>query len=327
MLTFRELVVRLSGTLRPRRGDGELEDELRLHLELTAEEARRRGDSPDGATRAAQLRAGSISHAMDQLRDQRGLPWLEDARRDLRHALRTLANTPGFTAVAVLTLALGIGASTAIFSMLKVVVLRPLPYRDPQRLVVVWTDDVKRQLHETLVSYSLYSEWKERSQAFAELGFASLTPLTVTGMIDAERVDAARTSASTFSVLGASPLYGRPFSPEEDRRRDRVVLVIQGFAERRFGSVSAAVGRRLLLDGDPTEVIGVKNTLLPGTQQSSDVRFPRAASDQVMTSPASGSEPTRARFGPGGSRRSGAEPSPDHSAKRSGAQSRLRQER
>jgi predicted permease len=257
MATFRELVIRLRDTLRPRRRDRELEEELRLHLELTAEEARRRGDSPESATRAAQLRAGSIPHAMDQLRDQRGLPWLEDARRDLRHALRTLAKTPGFTAVAVLTLALGIGASTAIFSMLNVVVLRPLPYRDPERLVVVWTDDVKRQLHETLVSYTLYTEWKERSQAFAEIGFASLTPLTVTGTIEAERVDAARTSASTFRVLGASPLYGRPFSPEEDLRRDRVALVSQGFAERRFGSVSAAVGRRLLLDGQPTEVIGV----------------------------------------------------------------------
>jgi putative ABC transport system permease protein len=257
MSSFLEFVSRLWGTLRTRRTDREMEEELRHHLELTAEEAHRRGDSPEGAVRAARLRAGSIPQAMEHLRDQRGLPWLEDARRDLRHALRMLARTPGFTAVAVLTLALGIGASTAIFSMLNVIVLQPLPYQDPDRLVVLWTDDVKRQLHETLVSYSSYAAWKERSQRFAELGFTTWTPLTLTGNIEAERMDAARASASTFTVLGASPLHGRAFSAEEERRGDRVAVVSQGFAERRFGSVSAALGQVLLLDGEPTAVVGV----------------------------------------------------------------------
>src|SRR5687768_1950923 len=201
MSRFLELVSRMWATLRTRRTDGELEEELRLHLELTAEDARRRGHSPEGAVRAARLLAGSIPQAMEHLRDQRGLPWLEDGRRDLRQALRMLTRTPGFTVVAVLTLGLGIGASTAIFSMLNVIVLQPLPYRDPSRVVVLWTDDVRRQLRETLVSYLTYDAWKERSQAFAELGFATLTPLTLTGNIEAERVDAARASRSTFTVL------------------------------------------------------------------------------------------------------------------------------
>jgi hypothetical protein len=168
MYIFREFVSRIWGTLRRRRTDREMDEELRLHLELAAEEAIRRGDSPERAVLAARLHAGSIPQALEQLRDQRGLPCLEDVHRDVRHAVRMLAKTPGFTAAAVLTLAIGIGASTAIFSIRNVVVLQPLPYPNPDRLIVLWTDDVKRQLHKTLVSYPLYAEWKERSHTFAE---------------------------------------------------------------------------------------------------------------------------------------------------------------
>lgn len=187
----------------------------------------------------------------------RWIAWLEASVRDFHHAGRALSRSAAFTSVAVLTLGLGIGASTAIFSMLNAVILRPLPYAAPQRLVVVWTDDVKRQRHETLVSFPVYAEWRARSAALSALGLASLTPVTVIGEGQADRVDAARVSAATFAVLGAAPLSGRPFSVVEEHRRDPVALVSEGFARGRFGSVSAAVGVRLNVDGRLTEIIGV----------------------------------------------------------------------
>lgn len=144
MRILRESVHRLRGTLRQGRRDGELEEELRLHLELAAEDAHRRGHTPQDSLRAARVRAGGVSQAMDALRDQRGLPWLDDLPRDLRHGLRTLRRSPGFTAVALLTLALGIGANTAIYQLLDAIRLRTLPVSDPQELAIVELADLTR---------------------------------------------------------------------------------------------------------------------------------------------------------------------------------------
>jgi len=258
MPSLREWLIRLGGSVHASRSDKDLEEELRFHLDSATGDARRRSDGQEDAIRHARLSAGSISHSLELLRDQRGLPWLDDARRDLRQTLRIFARARGFTAVAVITLGLGIGAATAMFSVLNAVILRPLAYRDPGTLVVIWTDNVKRQLHETLVSYPLYVEWKERSRSFSDLGLTSPnTPVTLSGPGEAERLDAVRASASIFSILGVSPVEGRTYSPGEERTGEPVAVVSRALAERRFGSAAAALGQVLLLDGEPTTVIGV----------------------------------------------------------------------
>lgn len=259
-MTLREWLIRLWVSLGSNIDDSEREEELRFHLESATEAARQRGDVQD-ATRHARLHAGSIPHTLELLRDQRGLPWLDDAKRDLRQSLRMFARARGSTALAVATLGLGIGGSTAVFSMLNSVVLKPLLYRDPEHLVVVWTDDVRRQLHQTLVSYPLYLEWKQRNRSFSDLAFSTPnTPVTLSGFGEAERVDAARATASLFGVLGVSPMIGRTYSADEERQGDRVALVSRGLAERRFGSVNAALGGVFFVDGEPTTVIGVLPT-------------------------------------------------------------------
>src|SRR5262245_61219071 len=126
MATFRESLSRLWGTLRRRRTDSDLEEELRLHLELAADEARRRGESTQSAARASRILSGGVAQAMEAMRDQRGLPWLQDLASDLSYGCRILARNPGFTIIAVVSLAIGIGANTAVFSFADTLLLRPL---------------------------------------------------------------------------------------------------------------------------------------------------------------------------------------------------------
>src|SRR5262249_34619464 len=136
MATLREWMRRLWGTLRRNRREVEMEEELRSHLELAADEMRRRGAKED-AIRMARLQVGGVAQAMEAMRDQRGLPWLEDLTRDLRHALRSLRRAPALTSTVVVTLALGIGANAAIFSVVRSVLLRPLVNRDADRLIYI----------------------------------------------------------------------------------------------------------------------------------------------------------------------------------------------
>ena len=258
MASLREWLVRLRGSFKGGRADRDLEAELRFHVESAAQDARRRGDGDAEGVRQALVRSGNLAQSVERMRDQRGVPWLEDVRRDLRQAVRILAKARGFAAITVLTLGLGMAAATVMFSVLNAVVLQPLPYRDSRSLVLLWTDDVARQAHQTLVPYSLYSEWKQRSRAFSALGFTTPnTPITLTGSSEAERLGAVRTTASTFALLGVSPIAGRTYSSSEDRNGDNVAVVARALAERRFGTATAAVGRVLLIDGEPTTIIGV----------------------------------------------------------------------
>jgi putative ABC transport system permease protein len=215
MATLREWLTRLRGTLRPRRCDADLEDELNLHLALAAERERRRGRTPEDAARAARLQAGGIAQGLEALRDQRGLPWLDDLARDLRHGLRTLRRSPGFTTVALLTLALGIGANTAIFSLVNGVILRPLPYPNPEQLMYITTQFSGLGFLQFWVSPPEYREFRELNQSFAAVGAYTTGEVNLTAGDRPLRVRSAAVDEQLLNALGVLPARGRLFAPGE----------------------------------------------------------------------------------------------------------------
>jgi predicted permease len=286
--TIREWLNRLWGTLRRTRADRDLEEELRLHLELAAEDARRRGDPPDRAARAARIEAGGLAHAMDELRDQRGLPWLEDLAHDLRYACRMLAGNPGFTIVSILSLTIGIGANCAVFSLADALLLRPLTVPRPAEVVTVGSID---RLWGTtpvgaglVASYPDYVDLRDRARSFD--GLAAFTNMTVafgTSARSAPSLAGSDTlprprlgmlvSGNFFQAMRVEPRLGRAFLPEEGQvpGRDAVVVLGHDFWEQEFGADPSVVGRTVRLNGIEFTVIGVSPAGFTGLDQH--VRF------------------------------------------------------
>ena len=207
--------------------------------------------------------------------------------QDVRYASRMLRKDPAFTLVAAITLALGIGANGAIFSVVHAVLLRELPYPSPHELVMVWESRPREGVYDNVVSPADFLDWRARQQTFADIAALSATPVTLTGAGTPDRVPAANVSASFFSVLGVAPAIGRSFAIDNERAgRDDVVIVGHGFWQRRFGAAPDIVGRRIVLDGRPREVIGV----LPAS-----FRFPDEAIELWLPIDFT-TEPMRARF-------------------------------
>ena len=182
---------------------------------------------------------------------------METLWQDLRYGARQLARSPGFTAVAVLTLALGIGAATAIFTVFHAALLRPLPYESPERLVHLWEVSSRQDFDRMEASYPNYLDWKEQSTTLAGLGGYSGAGFTVVAGDAVERISATRVTANFFSVLGVKPILGRDFLPEEDQPGQRSVLLTYGYWQRRFAADPGIVGRTLNMDGQAWTVVGV----------------------------------------------------------------------
>ena len=176
---------------------------------------------------------------------------------DLRYAFRQLAKNPGFTAVAVLTLALGIGANTAIFSVINGVLLRPLPYRDPDRLVTVCQSSIKRGFSQVLVTPATLRDWREQNLVFEESGGQIYESVNLTGIERPEHVHAAWTTANYFSVFGVPPLMGRTFIAEDNPPGHRVVVLSHGLWLRSFGGDRRVIGKSITLNGLNYVVVGV----------------------------------------------------------------------
>jgi len=177
---------------------------------------------------------------------------------EIRYALRSLLKRPGFTSVVVLVLALGIGANTALFSLVNAVLLRPLPYRDPDRLVMVWEDVTALGFPRNTPAPANYLDWKAQSTAFEKLVAYDHKTFNLTGWGEPERIDGERVAADLFSLLGVAPALGRAFLPAEDRAgAPSVALISDGLWRRRFGADPALMGRAITLDTRPVLVVGV----------------------------------------------------------------------
>lgn len=177
---------------------------------------------------------------------------------DLRSGIRTLLNHPGFLITTTLILALGIGANTTIFSVLNAILMRPLPYKEPDRLVMIWETNLSKGIPRSIVSPANFLDWKKQNQEFDDLAAFRFWYYTVTAGGDPERYQGARVSASFFPLLGVQPEFGRIFGPDEEQvGRDHVVILSQSLWQRRFGSDRSVIGRSLLIDGEPFTIIGV----------------------------------------------------------------------
>ena len=177
---------------------------------------------------------------------------------DLRYAFRMLLKSPGFTVVAVLTLALGIGANTAIFTLVDAVLLRPLPFRDPERLVMIWESAPEIGFPRNEVAPANFADWKAQNQAFEDMAALRGRSVNLTGDGDPEKIEAIAVTANSFSLLGVKPTLGRVFLPEEDRpEATKVTLIGYGLWQRRFGGDPGLVGKDVLLDGEKFTVVGI----------------------------------------------------------------------
>jgi putative ABC transport system permease protein len=251
---LRALAAKLRAIFGDRRADLELEDEIETHLRLLAERYVRQGMTRDEAASAARRQFGNITMLKEANREMRGIRFIETIYQDVRYGLWMLKRNPGFTCVAVLTLALGIGANTAIFSVVNALVFNPLPYRDPQQLV--WITDVFRG-NEALGS-DLYLIWQAQSKTFDHLATFIPGTIQLTGQDKGERIYQVAATASLFPALGVAPRLGRAFTPEEDRPGAPPVMILSHeFWQRRFGGAPSVIGRSVTFGGEIRSIIGV----------------------------------------------------------------------
>jgi putative ABC transport system permease protein len=253
---FRERILAL---VRGERGDHELREEIRTHLEMDVAARMDRGLSEEEARREAERIFGGTAHYYDEARDARGIRPLVDLLFDLRHALRGLRRGPGFAAIAILVLGLGIGANVAIFSAVNAVILRPLPYPEPDRLVALWEANPEKGWSQQVTAPANMLDWGERVRAFDGVAGHLCCGQAVLGGDGEPRVIRGSTvTGNFFTVLGVRPLLGRAFVPRETWAADeRVVVLSHRFWQGSFGADAAIVGRSIEIDGVPRRVVGV----------------------------------------------------------------------
>ena len=248
--------LRLRSLFRRREVDQELDDELRDHIERKTEEYVATGLPLKEAHRRARLDLGGIEQTKEKCRDARRVNWIQDLSQDLRYGLRILRKSPGFTAVAVLTLALGIGINTALFTIVNSVVLNPLPYPQPSRLVSIYQRTAQFQTAGD--TYPNFLDWEKENRSFDALAAYSEHDFNLTGVGEPEKLRGQMVSAGFFSMLGVKPLLGRTFRPEEDQLgASPVVLLADGLWKRRFASSPHILGQSLTMYGKAYTIVGV----------------------------------------------------------------------
>jgi putative ABC transport system permease protein len=256
MRRWRVWLARILGLAGGQRRDCDLQAEINSHLQMHIDELVRAGSPLGEARRIAHLKFGAVEAAKEQYRDRRGLPLVETTLRDLRHGLRVWARSPGFTAIALASLALGIGANTAIFSIVNSLVLRPLPVRDPDQLV-----QIQRTATQRTLSNPIWEALRAKSDLFARAAAWSATTFNMADGGEAQTVSGLWVSGEFFETFGVRPRLGRLLTETDDRRgggADGPVAVLSyGFWQRQFGGAQDVVGRSLRLAGVPFTVVGV----------------------------------------------------------------------
>ena len=234
-----------------------MDDELRYHIECEVAERMNAGEPADAARLSAIRDFGGLERFKEQARDARGTRPAEDFLADLRNAARVLRRNAGFTTAAMLTVALGIGAAGAIFSVVYGVLLRPLPYADPERLVVVWERNIPRNQDRNVVSAANFEAWRDRNHVFDGMAALVPRPVTLVNGDAPERVMGAEVSTGYFHLLGVAPFLGRDFNTADAAGDRDSVILSHGFWMRRFGGDPSVVGRSLQVSGKPSTIVGV----------------------------------------------------------------------
>jgi predicted permease len=256
MRQIRTWLLRLAGLFARGRRDRELTDELESHLQMQIAYNLGRGMSTDEARRRALIEAGGVESAKEQYRDRRGIPVLETLFQDLRFAARTLLKTPAFTLTAVVALGLGIGANTAVFSLVDGILLKPLGFRDPEKLVRVWEHG--NGLDHAAIAYLNFKDWNDLNTSFDQLAAFRDTAFALQGREGPERIDGRQVSANFLSTLGVAPAAGRDFSPDDDKPGASLVAVISdALWARSFGRDPGTLGKSIILNDDSYVVIGI----------------------------------------------------------------------
>jgi predicted permease len=260
MKTLRRLFHRLTAWATSARDEAILRAEIDEHIALQTAENLRGGQSPLDARRQALLKFGNVEAVKEIYRDQRGLPFTETLARDMRHAIRRLRKTPAFTAAVILTLALGIGANTAIFAVIDNILIRPLPYPQADALVSLWhaAPGLPGAPESIGSSASMYFTYREQNRSFEHFGLWSSNGVSVTGIAEPEMPRALFVTSGVLDAVGVKPLIGRWFSQSDDMPGSaETVMLTYGYWQRRFAGDPAIVGRTLTIDSKPYAVIGV----------------------------------------------------------------------
>lgn len=257
MSWIRVIGARLRGVFGGTRLERELADEVCFHLEMQIEDNLKAGMSPAEARYAALRSFGGIEPMKETYRERRAFALVQTLAQDIRYALRILRRSPSFTLTSVAVLALAIGANTAMFSVLNAVLLRPLPYRSPEQLAMLWSEVPSQNLREGRSAYLNVEEWRRQSKSFADMAIFDGSSATITSADEAEQISVTRISPNFFPLLGVQPLLGRNFSDEEAGQRLRLVLISYDFWQTRFGGSPDAIGAAIELDGLPSQIIGI----------------------------------------------------------------------
>ena len=253
-----DLLFRLRSLFRREQVEGEMNEELRFHFERQVEKFAASGMAREEAQRRARLAIGGEDKIKEDVREARGVSFIETLLQDLHYGARMLRKNPSFTVVAIMTLALGMGATTAIFSVVDAILLRPLPYGDPARLVVVWENSIRHSHPHNVVAPANFVDWQRQNSVFESMAAMADTRVNLTGNGDPEQVVMQNVTPGFFRVVGVNPVMGSGFSEENWKQgKDDVVILDYGFWKERFGGDPYLIGKTIDINGKPQVVVGI----------------------------------------------------------------------